>query len=362
MDFQTLLDNIQELSDLELGVLLSLIAQGHCLMTTDDDLIDDLASELSLIVSERFGLSYVVLGPEGLTSVDQFGEAILEPKGPQFPAEDDTQSASAHARLASVDIRAAPGRHDQYDAGLDNRVVKNVIIAKGFNFADPYVQVQAIELINNRRMISRTTVHVVPKQFLFIPVIAASTKHIRLLPHLNDRIFISHYHLPEHGFVNLEELDQSAASDDHSSPSRLRSSWETSRTASRSIATIAIDKIRAIGEACDITPEIRRYLQDIVTFIRLERGVDGGITPRASTDFLALAKYLGPLHSINFVTPSLVALAARKIYLHRIVIADPARERSMQYGSDSAAVMELLDGLTPEEVIGNVLATVPCPI
>jgi len=39
-----------------------------------------------------------------------------------------------------------------------------------------------------------------------------------------------------------------------------------------------------------MTPEIRRYLQDIVVFMRMERGVDGGITPYATTLFVALAK------------------------------------------------------------------------
>jgi hypothetical protein len=48
--------------------------------------------------------------------------------------------------------------------------------------------------------------------------------------------------------------------------------------------------LRAHGEAATITPEIRRYLQDVVAFLRMERGVDGGISPYATTLFLALAK------------------------------------------------------------------------
>jgi len=117
-----------------------------------------------------------------------------------------------------------------------------------------------------------------------------------------------------------------------------------------------------MGDAAVITPEVRRYLQDIVTFLRLERGVDSGLTPRATSEFVALAKYLAPLHGIGFVTPSLVMLAARKVYPHRIVIAEPGRERSMQYGSDLATIAELLDGLTPPEVIEAALNTVQCPI
>lgn len=57
------------------------------------------------------------------------------------------------------------------------------------------------------------------------------------------------------------------------------------------------------------------------------------------------------------MTPSLVALAARKIYLHRIHIVKPEKERSMQYGSDLEAVSALLEGVGPEEVIEDVLST-----
>jgi hypothetical protein len=65
---------------------------------------------------------------------------------------------------------------------------------------------------------------------------------------------------------------------------------------------------------------------------------------------------------MDYVTPSLVALAAKKIYRHRIQIAPPERERSMQYGSDLNTVQELLDGVTPETVIEAVLNSVECPL
>ena len=62
------------------------------------------------------------------------------------------------------------------------------------------------------------------------------------------------------------------------------------------------------------------------------------------------------------MTPSLVALAARKIYPHRITITTPENERSMQYGSDLAAVAAMLEGFTPEQVIEEVLAAVEVPL
>lgn len=62
------------------------------------------------------------------------------------------------------------------------------------------------------------------------------------------------------------------------------------------------------------------------------------------------------------MTPSLVALAARKIYPHRIVITTPEDERSMQYGSDLTAVAALLEGITPEAIMDEVLASVEAPL
>lgn len=52
-----------------------------------------------------------------------------------------------------------------------------------------------------------------------------------------------------------------------------------------------IEYLRDQGQQATVTPEIRRYLQDIVVFLRMERSVDGGISPFATTQLLSLAKY-----------------------------------------------------------------------
>jgi hypothetical protein len=72
-------------------------------------------------------------------------------------------------------------------------------------------------------------------------------------------------------------------------------------------------------------------------------------------------RYLAPFHTIDYVTPALVALAAKKIYPHRIIIASPDRERSTQYGTDVATARDLLRDLNPHMVIQQVLDTVECP-
>lgn len=49
MDIQAFLDHVGELTDLELAVILSLVAQHHCLIETRDEFQDDVASELALV-------------------------------------------------------------------------------------------------------------------------------------------------------------------------------------------------------------------------------------------------------------------------------------------------------------------------
>lgn len=74
------------------------------------------------------------------------------------------------------------------------------------------------------------------------------------------------------------------------------------------------------------------------------------------------ASTLAPLHGLDYMSPSMVALAARKIYPHRIVITAPENERSMQWGSSLEAVKAVLEGVTPEDVIEEVLESVEVPL
>ena len=88
----------------------------------------------------------------------------------------------------------------------------------------------------------------------------------------------------------------------------------------------------------------------------------GSVPPSATTHFRTLIRSLATLHGLDFVTPELVQLAARKIYAHRIAIVPPERERSMQWGSDLPAVKALLEGVQPEDVVEEVLGMVDAPL
>ena len=49
MDVDGIVAKVQCLSDLELATLLCLIAKQHCLIETEEDLIDDVSQELAVV-------------------------------------------------------------------------------------------------------------------------------------------------------------------------------------------------------------------------------------------------------------------------------------------------------------------------
>jgi hypothetical protein len=82
----------------------------------------------------------------------------------------------------------------------------------------------------------------------------------------------------------------------------------------------------------------------------------------AVLDRLTGYRCLAALHSMRFVTPSLVGLAARKIYPHRISICSAENDRSMQWGSDANVVTAMLAEITPDDIIQEVLGSVEVPL
>jgi hypothetical protein len=49
MGTEDFLEHVDDLTDLELAILLSLVAQHHCLIETPDEILDDVTSELALV-------------------------------------------------------------------------------------------------------------------------------------------------------------------------------------------------------------------------------------------------------------------------------------------------------------------------
>ncbi|KAF3031994.1 hypothetical protein E8E12_000612 [Didymella heteroderae] len=355
-----LVEKVQTLSDLELAVLVCLVAEQHCIIETEGQLLDAVESELKLVATNVFGLTWAVLECKEQTTLDDFGCGIL--------VKDDADDDYFNSRSEASNVKACPiasSRTLNAFTQLDSGRIANIIIAKNLDRANSQVQIQALELMRGKRNFTRTAVHAAPRPFLFVALNGLTTT--RLTMHLNDQFFMSHKHYFEDGLPNLEEQHENAQvfEDDQSISSIIRTPPFVSAQSKPQTALFSAEDLKTFGSRISevkISSEVRSYLHNIVVFMRLHRAVAGGISALSTRHFNTLAFALAPLHGLDYVSPSMVGLAARKIYPHRIVITAPENERSLQWGSSLEAVKAVLDGVTSDDVVEEVLQSVEVPL
>jgi MoxR-like ATPase len=351
MDDQGVAQKVQGLSDVELALLLSLVAKENCIIQTGEESLEALDKEINLIARNVFGLSFASIQCSPSTTLEDFTHGILI----DVPIKRNSTTPST----PNTNYRASAFKFERSYSG-DLYQIANIVVVKCINDSAHQIQMQALELIRTRRIFTHTGVYSVPKPFLMVVVTAASS--LPLSKHLNDHLFLSHLHTLEEGFPNTEESSE-WIEDDKVSTSSIR------RVASFTVPALApvfsaeeLAKLAALKDEVVLSVEVKRYLHDVLTFLRFHRAVESGVSPRATRHFELLVKCLAPLHGLPFATPSLVTLAARKVYMHRLTLVDAENERSMQYGSDGVTMAELLVDMTPELVIEDVISNVEVPV
>lgn len=328
---------LQGLGDLELAILICLIAQEHCMLSAEYGSIQDLQEGLQLICTTTFNLQPVVVHCSEHITIDEFSEAILVP-----PPDDESHQDMPPRQTLAVDFTASRGRSpSRYGSNtLDNRRIADAIIITNMDLAPESVQVQALELMRTKRIFTRTALHTASKDFMVLAI--TSQRGARLSLHLNDLFCMSHFHAEEDGLPYQND--------------------DVARHTAPQLSSQDVKELRALAEEARITPEIAAYLHHIVVFMRNNRYIKGGVTATATRQLRAISKTLAVLHGLNFVPPSLVALAVRKIYPHRLKLTTVETERSLQWGSDHTAVKRLLEGVTIGDAIEDVLASVETPL
>ncbi|KAL8768886.1 MAG: hypothetical protein Q9209_004940 [Squamulea sp. 1 TL-2023] len=374
-----LVQRVEELGDLELALLLSFVANEHCLIQTEIEGLDSLQQELQLvrtvihlhsifslsshqIVSNIYRRSCVVIECSEKTDLDDFIDGLML----DVPSADEPTAKKSVNNADTIEV-LKPGRSgadvpSKSSTDLKEPRIADVVVLRNINRANYDIQIQALELIRTKRVFTRTSFVMAPKDFCMVIIQSPEGPHLN--KHLNDHIFLSHFHGLEDGFPNLENASEWIEDDRSSSSSVVRKPVLQNPYIGLSV-TFSEAEIQALVTASKnttVTAEVECYLHDIVTFLRMHRAVDGGINPMATKCFQSLVRCLAPLHGLDYVTPSLVAIAARKIYPHRIILTIPERDRSLQYGSDLAAVRAALEGVTPESIIEDVLVSVEAPL
>ncbi|KAI2471940.1 hypothetical protein F4781DRAFT_385566 [Annulohypoxylon bovei var. microspora] len=461
---EDLLRRIHGLEDLDLASLLCLISREHCIISTEPSELDDLVEELRLVASQTFHLPSSVVDCTPYTTLDDLAASIqLHPPAPPppptpqrlhtptprtpsasplrsrrgtessyfrgSPSHGNTNTYTTTTTATATAVASTPSRNRSHSHSHSHHYppppppqIANVILAKNLDRAPKDVQIQCLELLRTRRILTRTSVQTAPKQFLFVAVLESGGA-ARLVSHLNDLFYVSHWHDPEDGFAHLEEEEQDqyrnrdrgdgddgdrrggetaslastssvvirrSIAEPPSTPrvSRARStrtnpnpipiptkpadqasSYSASISSSRlsfpSITDADITSLALLARNVSLDIEVLRYQMNIVSFLRMHRAVapaGGGVTPQATKHFEQLAKSLAALHGLDYVTPSLVALAVKKAYAHRIRVTTPEKERSLQWGSEIGAVEALLEGVDAEYVIEDVLGMVEAPL
>ncbi|KAL9941889.1 hypothetical protein D7B24_002904 [Verticillium nonalfalfae] len=366
-----LLSKVHGLSDLELAGLLCLVSREHCLISTPPEALDELTEELQLIFTKTFGLKCVVVDCHAHTTLDDFAAAILTSK-PQSrtPSPFQTRNSAEPSYFGARPGALTPLTSlSATSPGHPPPAMANVILARNLDQAPKAVQIQALELLRTRRIFTRTAVQAAPKQFLFVAALGAqSGGRAHVTPHLNDFLYLAHWHDPDLGFANLDEGFEATVGDGGSETGSMESVVKKSVNGDLRVeddpllSDVDIAALARLSQGVQIDVDVLRYQMNLISFLRMHRAVGGGVSPTATKHFEQLIKALAPLHQLDYATPGLVALALRKVYLHRIQIVEPGQERSMQWGSELEAVEALLEDIGPEEVMEEVLDMVATPL
>lgn len=152
-----------------------------------------------------FGLTQSVVDCTEHTSLDDFANSIFVDDAVSRRSESPARTRQDSYFLQSPAL-CSVSRSPISENFSDSRKIANVVIAKNLDEAPKQVQIQALELMRSKRIFTHTSVQSAPKRFLFIALVAGG-EGPRLTKHLNDHMFMSHFHNPEDGLPNLDELD-----------------------------------------------------------------------------------------------------------------------------------------------------------
>ncbi|OHE95928.1 hypothetical protein CORC01_08780 [Colletotrichum orchidophilum] len=370
-DEEDLLTKVHGLSDLELAAFLCLVNREHCIVSTPPVALNELIEELQLIATKTFGLTCAVVDCTPQTTLEDFASSILIAQSPAAtrsgsPLRTRTDSYF-YSRAGISPLTAVNASSPTAPGGAAGSSIANVILARNLDRAPKAVQIQVLELLRTRRIFTRTSVQTAPKQFLFVAALAAESggkAHVTL--HLNDYFFIAHWHDPDDGFANLDEAYEGTNDAETASTESVvkKSINEEAMAVSEDplLSEGDIASLAKLSREVQVNVDVLRYQMNIVTYMRMHRAVAGGIEPVATKHLDQLLRCLAPLHRLNFVTPALVHLAIRKVYLHRIRIVHAKQERSMQWGSQLEAIESILEGVGAEDVIEDVISMVAAPL
>jgi MoxR-like ATPase len=283
-------------------VLLGILADGHVLLEDVPGVAKTLAA---LSFSQVLGLQFsrVQFTPD-LMPADVTGSSVFDP------------------RTSTFEFRAGP-------------VFANLLLADEINRAPAKTQASLLEAMQERQVTADGFSHALPRPFL---VVATQ----------NPIEYEGTYPLPE------AQLDRFLLRTSFGYPSPTDEWALLERRRERRTDAIQLDDVidaaglvamqRAL-EDIHVSEALGRYLVELVAATRRSPRVQVGASPRGSLALMKLGRARAALHGRDFVTPDDVKALAAPALAHRLVLKTELWVR----------------GVRPEEVVEELLATVPTP-
>ncbi len=128
----------------------------------------------------------------------------------------------------------------------------------------------------------------------------------------------------------------------------ILSAQETRHPLEDLVGCVTLDEVLALRRRVvevGMSAELKRYVVDVVGATRHAPGIQLGASPRASLALMKTAQALALLDGRGFVTPDDVQELAVSVVAHRCIIEPQAR----------------FSGMTAEQVVEDVLKTIPAP-
>ncbi|CAG8534336.1 2895_t:CDS:2 [Acaulospora morrowiae] len=201
------------------------------------------------------------------------------------------------------------------------------------------------EILVKKQIIDKSTTYNLPTPFILIALLPATSSKPNLPNYLIDRFFISYTYegMPGVGKYPI-------------TPSRKNSV----------IKPTEIEELSKKMDQVTVHNDMQRYIRDVVVGLRTHRLVKGGLTARASSDFVTLVKALAAIFQRSYATPELVLFASEKVFSHRLILREFNDDKSTMYGTNMTTLLKARS-LAPKiptssDVVADVLQAVWPPV
>jgi MoxR-like ATPase len=275
------------------------------------------------------------------------GHALLQ----GVPGVAKTLLANSLARAMAVEFRRVQFTPDMLPSDLTGTmtlrggelgfrpgpVFTNLLLADEINRTPPKTQAALLEAMQERQVSVDGEPHPLPDPFL---VVATQ----------NPIEYEGTYPLPEaqlDRFLVQIEVEYPSSEDELKMVQRPRRGVDAGGL-DQVQAVAGPDDLRAVREqvdATEVSPDVARYVVEVVRRTRELPSVTLGASPRAAVHLLAASKACARLYGRAFVTPDDVGYMAGPVLRHRLVLTPEAE----------------LERYGPDEAVNTALAAVPVP-